>query len=267
MPPKDISLPFLTRDMLRFEQGTKFQLSVVFRSFVSQVITVRGATRQGLFTHAVAIAANNNETESLVALPDIPIWVSIVVAPNQTDVNSTYVQVGLKINGTLSLLMCSGYLYDSKGLSWPMSNIEPPLPSSFGRPISTIGSAPAAGSNVTFGLPIGIVARIKSLHFTLTTSAAVATRRVHLSIEHFEGHTYEIWPSTDQTASLTRKYQFPSGISIDSATHDDDILCPLPSDLVLSGDSIIRTNTVNLQAGDQFTGIGIFYEQWFGISN
>ena len=263
---KHFEFPFLTREMLNFEQGTEIKLSVKYRTFIPVTFTVRGATRSGLFSHTITTSANQNETESLVALPDIPIWVNVTTPPFIYENGSIYIQLGIALNGNLAYALCSGYVNDSRSISWPNTNLHPPQPDTFGWMELKNVTNPSAGADWTKGLDVYSVSRIRSLQFTLTTSATVANRRVHLEFEDIEGGKFEVWSSVDQAASTTRIYSCCPVAGASSFADDNDILIPIPPNLVMKADSLIRTKTVNLQAGDQFSSISINTEQWFGYA-
>lgn len=118
---------------------------------------------------------------------------------------------------------------------------------------------PAAGADITYTVPAGVTQQLQTVEFTLTTSATVANRQIILIID--DG-THELWriivPVT-QAASLTYVYAF-GGTTNDAAVRtvgaNNEVLSELPA-ITLAAGYRIRTSTVNLQAGDQFSAIAI----------
>lgn len=262
----NFEFPFLTREMLKFDHGTQIKLSVKYRTFEAVTFTVRGATRSGLFSHTVIAGINQNETESLVALPDIPIWVNISTPAQIVTNNVLYAQIAISLNGSLAYTLCAGYINDSRSMSWPSTNLKPPQPDTFGYHHLLNVASPGAGAEWSSSLGPYNVSRLRFMQFTLTTSATVANRRVHIGIDDNAGGFMEIASGTDQLLSQARVYSVCAIGGAPTFADDNDILIPWPAGLVLGTDTIIRSKTVNLQAGDQFSAITVNTEKWFGYA-
>lgn len=259
-------LPFLTREMLRYEEGSQLSLVVRHRSFVSLSFTVRGATRNGAFSFKVDATGNANEQTSIVGVDDIPIWVSITTSPTIVTRNSIYVTLGLGVNSDIAYHLCSGYIFDSKSLSWPSASIGDPQPSQYGFVTTIFDPAPAAGSNWSYSIPAYQMYKIRGISFTLTTSATVANRRVHINFNTPQGGDFKLISSVDHAASLARVYTIFPMSSPGVFSSDNDIFIPMPDNLFLETDTTISSEVVNLQAGDQFSIVNIWVEKWFGYA-
>lgn len=249
----DFCFPFLTREMLKFEKATSFALIVQSNSVVATTVVIRGATRDGLFTIKHTTTSNEvTQTESF-NLPDIPIWVSATVTALDVEPDECYVQLSFALNGDVMQPLAAGYIYGTTTVSWPSNNIKSPVPDAWSAPKTTAVSNPAAGSNFTFTNKSYTFSEIISVTFTLTTSATVANRRVHLSI--FDGGlgNLDFHSSTDQAASLTRNYTCCAIGGAGSYANDNDIIIPIPPNLKGFAEYTIASDILNLQAGDQLS--------------
>lgn len=253
----DFELPFLHRKMLRFEQATKFALVVQSNSVVATTVVVRGATRDGLFTIKHTTTSNEvTQTESF-NLPDIPIWVSATVTKLDVEPDQVYVQLSFALDDDIMQPLCAGYIFGTNTVSWPSNNLKAPIPDAWSAPKTFSVTNPAAGSNFTFTGRIYSFAEIQSITFTLTTSATVANRRVHLSI--FDGGlgNLDFHSSIDQTASQVRNYTCCAIGGAGSYANDNDIIIPIPPGLKGFTEYTISSDILNLQAGDQLTFVRV----------
>lgn len=253
----DLGLPFLTREMLRFEQATKFSLVVESCATIATTIVITGATRNGPFTLKHITVATEVPQEQSFALPDIPIWISAKSSVIDTFPNEIYVQLSFALNDDIMQPLCAGYLYGLSAVAWPMNNIEPPIPYEWGFTKQYTDPAPAAGSDFTWtNLPYAF-SEIQAVSFTLTTSATVANRRVHLQIYDGGLASLDFHSSVDQTASQTRRYTCAAIGGAGSYANDDNIIIPIPAGLKGANEFTIGSDTLNLQAGDQFSQVVI----------
>ena len=253
----EFALPFLTRDMLKFEQATRFTLVVQSAAVVASDVIIRGATRNGLFTLRHTTTSNEIPKTESFSLPDVPIWISAKAENIATEPDQIYVQVSFALNDDIMQPLAAGYVYGFRGLSWPLNNIEAPVPVGWGAPKQNSVTNPAAGSDFTFTNKVYSFSEIQSVTFTLTTSATVANRRVHLAI--FDGGlgNQDYHSSVDQTASQTRNYTCSAIGGAGSYANDNDIIIPIPPRLKGWGEFTIASSTLNLQAGDQFSFVRV----------
>lgn len=120
---------------------------------------------------------------------------------------------------------------------------------------------PSPGSEIVYSILAIEGARLCSFRCTLTTSAVVATRVVRLVISSGAIPIMVIDHPTTLPASTTRTLLFLSGFPVSSATGYGDYICPLPSDLFVPVNSQVRTSTLNMYAGDQYSDIIVVTEK------
>jgi len=131
--------------------------------------------------------------------------------------------------------------------------------------LSSITVAAAAGAEWTRQIDANQAWKLISLSFVFTTDANVATR--HISIELIDRRGLLVWRGRDpqtQTASAGRQVSM-SALGDDLTnfgTNDQHILCH-PNFWMPQG-FILRSNTLNLQAGDAYTLVHLFFEHWPG---
>ncbi len=262
MPPeKELTLPFLTREMLQFEHGATFGLRVRSQTNRAEMITVRGMTREGAFTFSHVTDGTGNLIEQTFAIPDMPIMVSAVDVGNVYIQGEAFVALSVTVNGDLLQELASGYVHGLHGVSWPSQTLEDPRPG--GGVISVLRPAnPAVATDLEIEVTNGEVWRFMALRLTLVTDANVADRRAHVRIDFGVQPLIDAYSDIDQTASLTRLYSAASFGTQPSAINDDDILIPFPSDIFLNVSMSVETEVLNLQAGDQIQDVQLLIERW-----
>ena len=116
---EDLSLPFLTRQMLKFQHGARFEIEVRTTQGKARTYKVTGATREGLFIFEFSEIAGAAPVSNTFALPDIPLWVTIVGDDALGYSNDTYAELYLRINGERVHLLAGGYIGVFSGISRP----------------------------------------------------------------------------------------------------------------------------------------------------
>lgn len=247
--------------MLGFEHGAEFELTGVINSASDRLVRISGYTKERPFTFQIQTGAAIASVPFAFRIPEIPI--AVIVSDDSTPLlqNSVYVEVNLSVEGTSFMHLCKGHLGPDQPIGWPDS---PPLSPMQNRgQIAIVFSAnPAAGAEIIFTSEAQSWLRLKSLIFTLTTDATATTRRVRVAIV-IAGVTMQLVLSVSgQLASTTETYTFAEGLVsiIDPGGFSQQI--PLPADLLLPPESIIATSTVNLQAADDFSAMGVLAERF-----
>lgn len=264
MPPENpFSLPFVNRDMLRFGVSTKFDIQVIAQADEAATLHIHGITREGQFTYKLG----TNATAATLAtgtfgVADIPIMISVEDGLGALEQGQCFVVVNLRANGETIQQLTSGYVYGSKGLSWPQTQ-QVDLRPGGGRIQRTVPTNPAAAGDIELIVPAGEVWNLRDMTFTLTTNATVANRRVRITITTAVDQTIRIFSNTDQAASLTRIYRVAAFGYFTSETYGSDILIPIPANYLLKPTDAILIEAVNMQAGDDFTPSEFTYEKFF----
>lgn len=264
--PNNKELPFLTRDMLAFENGTAFGLRVQVQSSAVFTIRIVGATKEGPFVYNFITSGDSERETTNFAIPDIPIFLTLRTDTNGVDQGELYVSATLTINGTAVYELCTGFITQQRSISYPRTHNESPI-SYKGILRRLTGSNAAAGSEASITLPDARTALIRALHVRLVTDATAASRRVHFLFSDFTaGVIGECFASIDQTASQTMDYRVAPYGAIPDEQDNGVILVNLPPNIILTGGSTIDTVTLNIQAGDNFAAMSADIEEFFEIT-
>ena len=254
MIPKFTSFPFLIRKMLKFEEGNTIQLEIRSQAISGGSITIRGMTREGIFVFVHKLVAGGALTAQSFAIPDVPIMVTAVDRLGQQDQGNSYVVLSLLMDGEVVQELTAGPVQRDKGITFPNSSTPTQRPDG-GKITSFALGNPAAGSEFAFSSPANQSYRLLWVRFRLITDATAAIRRVHLVLGDSGGVGFDAIAGAAQTASQNILYTAAAFPSMPVAADDNDILIPIPNNLIFTGESEIKTKTANLQAGDDF-GVG-----------
>ena len=267
MPPeKDFNLPFLYRDMLRFEGSLVLSLRVRSQSSIGTTINIRGFTREGMFELAHTLVNTGIVQTQTYRIPDFPIFITVDDVNLALIPGVAYIKLELLANDELVYTLASGLLSGQKNLSYPPSLQDDPIPGrgSF-RWVSS--SNPAAGAEISLDIPSNRIWHVLAARVRLVTNATAATRTVKLVLRSNSPFRCHVIASNNQTASLTRDYSFAQYGAIPVSTIGDEIMSPMPSNLYLDGDLVapggIDTETESLQAGDDFGAMTVLVEEFF----
>lgn len=148
-------------------------------------------------------------------------------------------------------LIWQGYVYNVGANGFPGT----PGKESFdgaGLPRIILGTAPGAGAEISELVPSFRRWQLLSLRATLTTSAAVANRIPQFNVTDGVSSVFLRGPAAAQVASTTVLYLLtPGPQSLVDANGNTTI--PAPNNTQVVSSQQIRTNTIALQAGDQWT--------------
>lgn len=252
-------LPFLTREMLQYGSISKLQLRIKVYSLTGITATISGLTRSGVISMKIPVSAGGKKTE-IQGIDDIPIFLSAYNTAGGSHGN-TYVIADLIINDSIIINLMQGYISLVNNLTYP---INPYIPQSAnkGAEMEYFSDDPAAGNEITFAGSLKDQYIIHYAQVTLVTDANVANRRVHFRFSKSGDCFFETFSDQDQAASLTRKYSLAPYGFIPDSIDDNDILVPIPPNLLMSSDNTIDTMTTNLQAADNFGRLYVKAERW-----
>lgn len=187
-----------------------------------------------------------------------------VVAGNPL-IGQTYcmVQIIRGLSGATRVLgvLLAGYITAQQSVGYPGSPILSSIES--GGVIRAIsGTAPAPGGEIIETVPTGARWQLLTFYGTLTTSATVANRVPRL--QHATGATtIAVFPNLIlETASLTWFNQWASGLNVQNLAGLQQTIAPLPNELILLAGQSLRTDTANLQAGDQWLAPQYVVREW-----
>ena len=122
---------------------------------------------------------------------------------------------------------------------------------------------PAAGADISFGVPVNMRIQILSFRMQLVTDATVINRHIAATASDGSINFSRFSHTTLQTATQTRIYHATVGnTNVESAVDGLNISIPLPNDLYLNPTDSFITLIDNLQAGDQISGASIRVKVW-----
>ena len=260
-PTNELSLPFLTRKMLSFEGSTSFSIVLKERSRQVSDILITGATKDGPFTFTHITGGSLTAAETTFALTDIPIWICVAAGPSSILPGTVFVDLSLSLNQNKVFKLISGYVSETKPLSWPSSLLEASEPSK-GEFIRRAGANPAAGAEVADAVPSHNVWRLIAAELTLVTSATVANRLVNFVVHDGTNELLRIPAPAVQTASTTVTYIFGDNLPFNNNATALVQTGAIPGNMYLPAIFELRTITTNLQAGDNYGITSYFVEDF-----
>jgi hypothetical protein len=173
------------------------------------------------------------------------------------------VQVIRGLGGATELMgvLLQGYVTSTIALAWPGSPIVHPLDGP-GNTATWLGTDPALGAEWNEIVPAGLVWRVCTVRAVLVTSAVVATRRPILIYDNGTDIDLSIVHPETVGASGSTPFQWMIGGTYTDGLVGFGQVASLPGDRRLGQLYRLRTSTLNLQAGDQWTAIRLGVEQW-----
>jgi len=263
MPPENgLALPFLTRKMLTFDHEAFFELRIRSQADTAAVLTIRGLTRDGVFTFRHTTVAGGNTTTETFRIPDVPITVSVIDENQAYDQGECYAALSLSVNGGVVHALCSGLVFSQKAISFPQAESNPYMPDR-GFIRTRTSADPAAGSELTITVPDGRIWNVLAVSFQLVAAAVAASRRVHVVFSASGGPTINVFSDIDQIINETRNYSVAHFGHVLDSLDDNDILIPLPDKMLLIPESTITTETTNLDGADNFGAMSVLVEEFW----
>ncbi len=213
----------------------------------------------------IPITGNRVENDFIVTLAEGYLLSLVIdnatVAPVQ---GQCYVEAllfqGPALTGFNEELLCFGYVSALNHVGYPNgTNSLPATGTGFIHSVQVAN--PAAGADWTFTVPTTTRMRIVSLAATLTTAVAVANREPQIIIDdgvntYWEAEVAVNIPASTVNVITATALSIPNGI----VTTTQNI--PIPPALILPNGHRLRTNTVGIQAADQWSAIWILLEEW-----
>lgn len=259
--PETNDFPFLTRKMLDFEFAATFALKLDLQSLAEGDFIISGATKAGVFKYVFSSVGNGSAETATFNLDDVPIFVSVTSPAGAVNKGIAYAILSLIINGDLVHQLAGGNVYALNAISWPNTGIKEPGPD-IGNIEDISVDDPATGAEIFKEVPSRTIWKVKGVRFNFTTAAAAANRVVHLLFTRGGVVFAECICPTTQIISQNRNYTaYPTNAGA-SMADDNDIIIPIPNDIILGVEDEIKTLTTAINAGDAFTGVKIIVESF-----
>lgn len=178
-----------------------------------------------------------------------------------------FVSCGIERNGiTLgsipSYVLVQGYVSASVCLSWPLS-LQENYANTVGGVKSLTGTTPAAGANWSVTVPGAARWIVKSIYFSLTTSAVVGSRNPSIIFD--DGVSILMQALTNNALAASSSATYSSFSNSASLQAQGLVLFGLPLNVSLTSGYRVRSSVFGLQAGDQLSAPQILAETWVDL--
>ena len=127
---------------------------------------------------------------------------------------------------------------------------------------SITGSTPAAGAEISETVPTGARWQVLTFRYQNVTSATVANRQSVLLFDDGANNLGYFGGEALQAASSTYLYSYAAGFAPIVGAPTNGLGRGLPSSVFLPAGARIRTQTVSIQAGDQYSLVQYLVREW-----
>lgn len=155
-----------------------------------------------------------------------------------------------------------GYCTASQRVAWPGSPVATTTTAAASGTVRVItGTTPAAGAEISETVPAAVVWHVLAIHTKLTTAAGGGARYAQLAIDDGAHVYFESDPPINLGGGTY--YDFNSGSGVQRLTSAyDQLAWTMPVFLKMAAGHRIRTSTVALAVGDQWSTPYILVEQF-----
>lgn len=127
---------------------------------------------------------------------------------------------------------------------------------------SITGTVPAAGAEISETVPTGARWELLAVVATLTTNGTVASRAATLRLDDGANPVMLSGGGVTQAASQAVTYVWSAGDAKDAAISQIYLHNPIPIGMRLAAGFRVRTLTVSMQAGDQWSAPQMLVREW-----
>ena len=163
-------------------------------------------------------------------------------------------------NASVVDVLARDYVSEAEPLAFPGARIRSSVDGR-GAIRSITGTDPVAGAEVLEVVPTDAFWRVRSMNVSLVSDATAVARVVRATIDDGSAVYFQSNPEFTQGASLTSEYTmgaFGGGAGLNSAF----LRVPLLVDTLMPAAHRIGTDTVSLQAGDNYGAPQLLVEEW-----
>ena len=237
------------------------QIQVESWSNSARELLLRGYSEAGAFAESHTTNADRSVATDTFEVHGDPISVTVSPLTGPVRRGECYVRVTLMMDGEPVKRLMAAYLTDGKTLAWP-PGVHEGMTEGPGRVYTLTGTDPAPGAEIVQAVPTNARWKLLALRFTYITDATVTNRRVSTFIDDGTTNLNQVPCAIVQTASQNRKYSAVESLGFDPGIAGlADFHLPLPP-IPLAQGFRIRTETVNHQAGDDFSLVTLTVEEW-----
>lgn len=255
-----------------YSAGGEALLVSVMNAAAGVTVTITGRTlalgdsKPSPFGVTLIPATDRSVSTRIIPIPDG--WLlsaQAIVSAGTPLTGQTFVKLSL-IHGTTSTApelwtLCADYITAKQALSYPGAGIVDPTDTA-GALRSITGTTPGAGVEITETVPTGARWQLLTFRYQLATSGTVANRQSSLLID--DGTTNLVYAGGNNTeaASSTYLYSYGTGFGPLTGIPTNALGESLPSPLFLGAGFRIKTQTIALQAGDQYSVVQYLVREW-----
>ena len=168
---------------------------------------------------------------------------------------------GLGSSALALQVLAAGYLNAKQPLVFPNAMIGSSLDGG-GALRSIAGTTPAAGAEISETVPTGARWQLLAFRYQLVTSATVANRQSTLLADDGTTNLWYAGGDPVQPASGTFLYSFGAGYTPFGAVPTNATGRSLPTPNFLGAGSRLKTQTLSIQAGDQYSNVQYLVREW-----
>lgn len=252
--------PFLSRNQLNFQEATSFAISIRSIAAAAGTVAIRGFTKEGMFVFSHTPNSNKTEKIDTFFLPDAPIMLTIDDETKSFAQGECFIRATLVLNKTSIYQLAAGFVAGKHGLCWPAVNAEE-AELTKGKITTVVSADPTSNTELSLTVPAGETWKVRALRFEFVTTSIATSRRVHVVFTVNGAKVFETFSATDQIISQDKIYSCFPGADMTAPTNDNDILIPIPDNLILPPAAVITTETVNFNADDDFGAMTALIER------
>lgn len=231
-------------------------------------IHARLVTPQGELTHAVYsfIPAASGQLNSDVFKLARGVLTSVFIHQTAGNISqpAVWVRVSLVRRLVSSILasgrLTSGYVYTGHPLAWPPATLHSSLEGP-GAIRARQTPDPGAGAQVQHITEANARTLIRSIRFTLVTSAVAGNRNVSIECQVGGLVQFRVPSQSAQAAGLTHNYNVVPGATAQAVVGVEHVI-PWPLDYMLPELATIQTAVAGMDAGDNFGAANLVTEEW-----
>lgn len=127
------------------------------------------------------------------------------------------------------------------------------------------GTSPGAGVEISETVPANARWQVLTFRYQLLTSATVANRQSALLADDGAVNLFYAGGDAVEAASGTYLYSYGTGFAPIAGGPTNALGRSLPSPIFLPAGARLKTQTINLQAGDQYSAVNYLVREWFDL--
>jgi hypothetical protein len=244
----------------------------VFNAAAGVTVTVTGrilqfgSTRPSPFAQPIVPATDRSASVARFTLGDG--WLlnaQVIVSAGTPAIGQTFARLslvrGITVNAPDLFTLGADYVTAKQPLSYPGSGVTDATDGA-GALRSITGATPSAGAEVSETVPTGARWELLSIIWTFVTAVAVANRFADITLDDGANVFFRCGPTIAQAASTTQIYNSFQGAGPVTRDGNTVVERSLPIGVRLGAGYRIRSNTLAIQAADQYSAVQYLVREW-----